>query len=271
MSSDRKIGIIGGGKMGEAIVAGLLKGGAVKKPNILVSDTAAETRTRLEKRYGIKSTSSNSEVAAESDLVLLCVQPKDVAEVLESIRSSLDSGKLLVSIAAGVTTDYIQRALGRRQDLVRAMPNNACTIGESMTALTLGKDTAANRLEEAVAVFSTVGRTVVLEERLFDAVTGLSGSGPAYAYLFIEALADGGVKVGIPKDAAVKLAAQTVLGAAKMVLETGEHPSKLRDLVATPGGTTVHGLYELERGRVRAFCIRAVESATKRAKELTIQ
>ena len=269
MSLNRKIGIIGGGKMGEAIIAGLVRAGTVHAQDILVSDKVAETLERLEKRHYVRSASSNSEVAIGSDIVLLCVQPRDMAQVLESIRDSLSPAKLLISIAAGVATDYIQRILGKKQDLVRAMPNNACTIGEGMTVLALAKDTPANRLKEATEVFSAVGRTLTLEERLFDAVTGLSGSGPAYVYLFIEALADGGVKVGIPKNTAVTLAAQTVLGAAKMVLETGEHPAKLKDLVATPGGTTVQGLYEFEEGKLRASCVRAVERATQRARELS--
>lgn len=257
--------------MGEAIVAGLIKTGVVDKENVLVSDVVQDVRERVGKRYGVRSTSSNHQVTAESDIVILCVQPRDVAQVLESIVDSLNSEKLLISVAAGVTTEYIERILGRKQDLVRAMPNIACTIGEGMTVLSPARDTSMARLGEAVTVFSAVGRTVVLEEHLLDAVTGLSGSGPAYVYLFIEALAEGGVKVGIPKSVAIILAAQTVMGAAKMVLETGEHPSKLKDLVATPGGTTIHGLYELERGSLRASCINAVESATKRAKELSMR
>ncbi|MEM2094933.1 MAG: pyrroline-5-carboxylate reductase [Candidatus Bathyarchaeia archaeon] len=270
MLLEKKVGIIGCGKMGEAIVAGLIRTNMVDKENVLVSDVVQDARERVEKRYGVRSTSSNHQVTAESDIVILCVQPGNIAQVLESIAGLLDS-KLLISVAAGVTTEYIERILGRKQDVVRAMPNIACTIGEGMTVLSPAKDTSMARLSEAVTVFSAVGRTMVLEERLFDAVTGLSGSGPAYVYMFIEALAEGGLKVGIPKDVAVILAAQTVLGAAKMVLETGEHPSKLKDLVATPGGTTIHGLYELEKGNLRASCISAVESATKRAKELSVR
>ena len=270
MSLNRKIGIVGGGKMGEAIIAGLLRAGKIRKQDIIVSDVNGNTRERLEKHYGIRSTSNNADVVLESDVIILCVQPRDMAHALESIRNSISSEKLLISIAAGVTTDFIQRVLGKKQDLVRAMPNNPCTIGEGMIVITLAKDTSERRMEEAFEVFSSVGRTLTLEEHLFDAVTGLSGSGPAYAYLFIEALADGGVKMGIPKSTAVTLAAQTVLGAAKMVLETEEHPAKLRDLVTTPGGTTVQGLCELEEGKLRASCSRAVERATQRAKELTV-
>ena len=266
---NQKIGIVGGGKMGEALVAGLLKAGKIPKKDILVSDVNEETRERLEKHYGVRSTSNNADTVSESDIILLCVQPREMAHALESIRDSISSEKLLISIAAGVTTDFIQRVLGKKQDLVRAMPNNPCTIGEGMIVITLANGTPGRRLKEAADVFSSVGRTLMLEECLFDAVTGLSGSGPAYAYLFIEALADGGVKVGIPKNTAVTLAAQTVLGAARMVLETGEHPAKLRDLVATPGGTTVHGLCEFEEGKLRASCSRAVERATQRAKELS--
>ncbi len=267
---NQKIGIVGGGKMGEALVAGLLKAGKIPKQDILVSDVNRETRERIEKRYGVRSTSNNADTVSESDVILLCIQPREMTHALESIRSSISSEKLLISIAAGVTTDFIQCVLGKKQDLVRAMPNNPCTIGEGMIVITVANDTPERRLKEAADIFSSVGRTLMLEERLFDAVTGLSGSGPAYAYLFIEALADGGVKMGIPKSAAVTLAAQTVLGAARMVLETGEHPAKLRDLVATPEGTTVQGLYEFEKGKLRASCSRAVERATQRAKELAV-
>ncbi len=255
--------------MGEALVAGLLKSGKIRREDILVSDISKEVQDRLRASYGVRTTFDNVYAVSESDVVLLCVPPKETTDALESIRDSIESEKLLISIVAGVTTDFIQRILRRKQNLVRAMPNSPCTIGEGMIVVTLADGTPRQRLKEAVDIFSSVGRTIVLEERLFDAVTGLSGSGPAYAYLFIEALADGGVKVGIPKSTAVTLAAQTVLGAARMVLETGEHPAKLRDMVATPEGTTVHGLYELEDGKFRVSCLLAVERAAQRARELS--
>jgi pyrroline-5-carboxylate reductase len=266
----RRIGVIGGGKMGEGIVAGLLRTGLVGKEDLLVCDIVPERRGHLSETYGIKCTGDDAEVVRRSDVIILSVRPSEMANTLVSIREALSREKLLISIAAGVTTGFIRRGLGQvGVDLVRAMPNNPCTIGEGMTALTAPEETPVQRLEEAERIFSSVGRTVRLEEYLFDAVTGLSGSGPAYVYLFIEALADGGVKMGIPKNIAVALAAQTVLGSAKMVLETGEHPAKLKDLVATPAGTTVAGLYELEEAGMRAACMGAVEAATKRAGEIS--
>jgi len=267
----KKIGIVGGGKMGEALIAGLLKTNTVEKDGILVGELVLDRREHLSQTYGIECISDNAEVAKRSDILILSVRPRDMAAALTSVRDSLTPEKLLISIAAGVTTKFIQRTLNKRVDLVRAMPNNPCTIGEGMTVLTTAEGTPANRLEEVKRIFASVGRTLKLEEDLFDAVTGLSASGPAYVYLFIEALADGGVKAGIPKDVAITLAAQTVLGSARMVLETGEHPAKLKDLVATPAGTTVCGLYELEQGGLRAASIKAVEKATARARELSSQ
>jgi len=257
--------------MGEALIAGLLRTKTVEKDRILVGEVARDRREYLSQTYGVECTSDNRDVARRSDILVLCVRPREMTEALASIRDSLTPEKLLVSVAAGVTTKFIQRTLNKRVDLVRAMPNNPCTIGEGMTVLATAEGTPANRLEEAQRIFASVGRTLNLEEYLFDAVTGLSASGPAYVYLFIEALADGGVKVGIPKNVALVLAAQTVLGSARMVLETGEHPAKLKDLVATPGGTTVCGLFELEQGGLRAASMRAVEKATLRARELSSQ
>jgi pyrroline-5-carboxylate reductase len=254
--------------MGEALLSGMLRAGKFRREEIIVSDILPERVEQLSNKYGVKCTLDNLEVAEKSDVIVLCVQPIDVVKAIQSIKASLNKKKLLISIAAGVGTDYIQRFISKDVDLVRAMPNNPCMVGEGMIVLTAAEGTPSTRLEEAKEIFTCVGRTMFLGEHLFDAVTGLSGSGPAYFYLFIEALADGGVKVGIPKEAALILAAQTALGAAKMVLETGVHPAKLKDLVATPGGTTIYGLAELEEGNIRAALLKAVERATKRAREL---
>ena len=268
----RRIGVIGGGKMGESLVAGLLRTGSVDKDRLLVCDVVPERRSHLSATYGIECTGDDAELARRSDVIILCVRPREMVDALDGIREALSREKLLISIAAGVTTGFIRRSLGPvGVDLVRAMPNNPCTIGEGMTALTAADETPVRRLQEAEQIFNSVGRTVRLEEYLFDAVTALSASGPAYVYLFVEALADGGVKMGIPKNIAVTLAAQTVLGSAKMILETGEHPAKLKDLVATPSGTTVAGLYKLEEAGLRAACMGAIEAATKRAGELSAQ
>jgi pyrroline-5-carboxylate reductase len=196
------------------------------------------------------------------------VQPAQLPDVLFRIRTHVTPRHLLISIAAGISTRFVLQELQHEVPVIRAMPNNPCMIGEGLTALATTPLVTAEHLELAKTLFSAMGRTVILDERHFDAVTGLSGSGPAYAYLFIEALADGGVKVGLPKDVALLLAAQTVAGSGRMVIETGSHPALLRDAVATPAGTTVHGLLELEAGRLRATVVKAVEQATRRAEEL---
>ncbi len=268
MATER-IGIIGAGKMGEAMIAGLIKTGTSSNDRILVGEKEASRRTYLAKTYGITSLSKNSEVAKESSILILCVKPKDMQNALSEVKDSLSPEKILVSLAAGITTKFILECLGERVELIRAMPNNPCTIGEGMTALAAAPGTSSVSLDKIQEIFQAVGKTAILDEELFDAVTALSASGPAYVYLFIEALADAGLKMGIPKGISLALAAQTVLGSAKMVQETGEHPAKLRDLVATPGGTTVCGLYELENAGIRAAVIRAVEKATIRARELS--
>lgn len=267
----KKIGVIGGGKMGEALVAGLLKAKTVNRDGIIVGEALPERRGYLSKTYGIECMADNASVANNSDIVILCVRPRDMSEALTSISNALTGEKLLISIAAGITIKFIKRILDKHVNIVRVMPNNPCTIGEGMTVLTAAEGTPKDQLEEAQKIFASVGRTINLEEGLFDAATGLSASGPAYVYLFIEALADGGVKVGIPKNVALTLVAQTVLGSAKMVLETSEHPAKLKDLVATLAGTTVCGLFELEQAGLRAASIMAVEKAAARAKELSSQ
>ena len=263
------LGVIGAGKMGEAIVSGLIKTGMIAKDRLFVGDVDGSRRTHIANTYGVRTTSNNSSVANECKILLLCVRPADVRQVLAEIRDSVTSDKLIISIVAGITTEFIVDALEKKVNLIRAMPNSPCTIGEGITALTSSEGTPERYLDQARNMFGALGKTIYIKEELFDAVTGLSASGPAYVYLFIEALAEGGLKMGIPKNDALFLAAQTVLGSAKMVLETGEHPAKLKDMVATPGGTTVFGLYELEKVGIRAALVKAVESATIRAKELS--
>jgi pyrroline-5-carboxylate reductase len=267
--SKKIIGIIGTGKMGEALISGLTKSKLVDGTTLNASDAVPQRRDYISKKYNIQCYSNNQQVVKKSDIVILAVQPKDMKAVLDNIRDKLTSRHLLISIAAGVSIDYISRNLKKTVSTIRAMPNNPCMIGEGMITITPTTDVSEENIQAAKEIFNSIGKTMVINEAYFDAVTALSGSGPAYIYLVIEALADGGVKVGIPKDFAIELAAQTVLGSARMVLETQEHPAKLKDMVATPGGTTVTGLMELEQGKIRASFIRAVEKATKRAKELT--
>lgn len=269
LASKSRIGIIGTGKMGEALISGLMKSKLADETSLRTSDTVPQRREYISKKYGISCVPDNKQVAANSNIVILAIQPKDMKAVLDSIRDTLTPKHILISIAAGVSIEYISKTLQKNTPLIRAMPNNPCMIGEGMIALAPTSNVSEESLQTAREIFNSIGRTMVIDERYFDAITGLSGSGPAYVYLVIEALADGGVKAGIPKDVAIELAAQTVLGSARMVLETHEHPAKLRDMVATPGGTTISGLMELEEGKVRAAFMRAVEKATQRAKELT--
>lgn len=267
MAEHKRIGIIGAGKMGTALISGLLRAGMVEKDNLCASDVSTQRCDQVSETYGIKCFSDNKAVVSSSDIVIVAVEPGHVKTILEDIGGEL-ACKLLVSIVAGVSTAFLKKNLQKTIPIVRAMPNNPCMVGEGMIVLAPSPEASEKDLKAVEAIFSSVGRVMILDERFFDAVTGLSGSGPAYIYLVIEGLIEGGVRAGLPEDKALTLAAQTVLGAGKMVLETGLHPAKLREMVTTPGGTTVEGLKELERGNVKAALGMAVESAARRSKEL---
>lgn len=264
----RRIGVIGAGKMGEAILTGLVKSG-VDRGLIRVSDISEERRRIISEHLKIECYGDNARLAEESDIIVLAVPPSAAPRVLHKVKDRLTLNHLVISLAAGVKTKRLLDAVGRPFKLIRAMPNNPCMIGEGMTVLAPTKLVTEKDLKDARRLFSSVGRVAVASEEHLDAVTGLSGSGPAYVYLVIEALADGGVEMGLPKDLSLTLAAQTVLGAARMVLETGKPPAELKNMVATPGGTTVQGLYVLEESGVRAAFIKAVEEATRKAEELS--
>ncbi len=268
MVERKRIGIIGAGKMGAALIAGLLRAETVEKDDLCASDVSAQRRDQIAKTYGIQCFTDNKMAVSRCDIVVLAVEPVHVKAVLEEVGEEL-AGKLLVSIAAGTSIAFLKKNLQRTTiPIVRAMPNNPCMVGEGMTVLAPSPEASGEDLEAAEAIFSAVGKVMVLDERFFDAVTGLSGSGPAYIYLVVEGLVEGGVRAGLPEDKALVLAAQTVLGAGKMVLETGLHPAKLREMVTTPGGTTIEGLKELERGNVKAALSMAVGSAARKSKEL---
>jgi len=267
LAIDRRIGVIGAGKMGTALISGLLKAGVVKKDKICASDVSAQRCDYISKTYGIRCFPDNKAVVANSDIVIIAVEPKHVKEVLEDIGEKL-ADQTLVSIAAGISIDFLKKNLRKPVSIVRAMPNNPCMVGAGMTVLTSSPEVSEKEFGVVESIFSSVGRVLVLDERFFDAVTGLSGSGPAYIYLAIEGLVEGGVKSGLPENTAIILAAQTVLGAGKMILETKTHPAKLREMVTTPGGTTIEGLKELERGDVKGFFSRAVERAAQKSREL---
>ncbi|MCZ6780927.1 MAG: pyrroline-5-carboxylate reductase [Nitrospirae bacterium] len=263
----RTLACVGAGQMAEALLAGILGSHAFSPEALRATDISAERRDIIKQRFGIPVGSDNREAVAWADVTLLAVKPQSLGAVMESIAPVL-AGKLVISILAGISIRKIGASAPDGTRIVRVMPNMPALVREGVSALAIGPGATEEDRRLTQILFDAVGRTVTVEERLMDAVTGLSGSGPAYAFLAIEAMADGGVKMGLPRGIAEVLAAQTVLGAAQMVLQSGEHPARLKDRVASPGGTTIAGLHCLERGRVRATLMAAVEAATKRSREL---
>lgn len=262
-----KIAFIGGGQMAEALIAGLVSTHCCEPDQIWATDPVAGRCDTLKRLYGIRVGGTNREAASWAGTIVLAVKPQILDGVMQEIAGELTRA-LAVSVAAGMPIQAIMNAGGPGARVVRAMPNTPAMVREGMTALAIGPGVSEVDAGVARTIFESVGKVVVVEERLMDAVTGLSGSGPAYVFLAIEAMADGGVKMGLPRATAELLAAQTVLGAAKMVIETGEHPARLKDKVASPGGTTIAGLHCLESGGMRATLIDAIEAATTRSLEL---
>jgi pyrroline-5-carboxylate reductase len=255
--------------MGEALVSGLVQSGSAKPENIICTDVREERLEELRGRYGVGTMSSNVEAVAASEVVIYAVKPQLMAEVLKETADQLDMSKVVISIAAGVPLRAIESLLHKELRLIRVMPNIAASVKESATALSAGKHARKEDVELAMAIFNSVGKAVFLRENyLMDAITGLSGSGPAYIFIIVDALADAGVKMGLSRKDAQFLAAQTVLGAAKMLMETREHPGQLKDRVTSPGGTAIAGIHTLEKGGLRTTLINAVEAATQRSKEL---
>jgi len=263
-----RIGFIGAGRMGEALIRGLISSGMRKAADITAYDVSSERLQEVAGTLGIGTARSNREVVGNADVVFLAVKPNTVPAVLEDVRGSVTPEHLIVSIAAGVTIESIESALQPKSRVIRVMPNTPCLVGETAAAFALGTAATAEDGELVRSILDAVGTSFAVEEKLLDAVTGLSGSGPAYIYIAIEAMADGGVRMGLPRDVALALAAQTALGAAKMVLETGQHPGALKDAVASPGGTTIAAIQTLEERGFRSALIAAVEAATRRSKEL---
>ena len=263
-----RVGFVGAGKMATALARGLCQTGFTIPERIAASDVSALAREAFVAQSGARSFDSNLEVLAHSEIVVLAVKPQHFQHVLAELKDHFGPQHLIVSIAAGVALDTMAEVLGRGQRLVRVMPNTPCLVGASASAYCLGGAASPADGDLVSRMLDAVGISFELPEHLLDSVTGLSGSGPAFVCLVIEALADGGVKMGLPRDVATKLAAQTVLGTARMVLETGEHPAALKDAVASPGGTTIAGLFELERGALRGCLMNAVEAATLRSREL---
>lgn len=265
---NRKIGLLGAGNMAGALIRGLLGSNTLRPEQLRASDLNADQLAQLETSYGIETHTDNSQLLAWANVVVLAVKPQVIGQVLEQVSSQLDSNTLVISIAAGVPLTAIEARLPAGARVLRAMPNTAAIALAGATGIAPGSHATPEDIRFARALFDAVGRSVVLDESALDAVTGLSGSGPAYVMVMIDALADGGVKVGLSRETALMLAAQTVYGSAKLLLDTGEHPARLKDMVTSPGGTTIAGLHALEAGGIRHTLINAVELATRRATEL---
>ncbi len=263
-----RIAVLGAGKIGESLIGGLLESGLVASGDIVATARHQERLDLLQEKFKVGTSLRNDRAVQGAALVVLAVKPQAMKEVLLEIRRRVTRRQLVISVAASVPTSFIERHLGAGVPVVRAMPNTPCLIQQGMTALARGRHAADHHLEVARQIFAPLGRCLTLEERHMDAVTALSASGPAYIYVVIESLAEGGVKVGLPRDVATTLAAQMVLGSAAMVLQSGEHPAKLKDVVTTPAGCTIDGLLELEEGGLRVTLIKAVVRATRRAAEL---
>lgn len=268
ITSPLRWGFIRAGRMATALIRGMLRAGATTSEAISSSDPLASSRAALRNDTGAFVTESNLEVARRSDVLVLAVKPQSMAAVLAEMRHAITPDHLVISIAAGVSMATLSAGIGAMHRLVRVMPNTPALLGEGASGYSLGLHVRASDEEVVRTCLVAVGRAYRVPENLLDAVTGLSGSGPAFVYVMIEALSDGGVRVGLPRDIATALAAQTVLGAAKMVLETGDHPGLLKDQVTSPGGTTIAGLHALERGGFRASLMDAVEAAARRSAEL---
>jgi len=264
----RSVGFVGAGNMGEALIKGLLAANLVPAEAIHATDVRLERLKELNRQYGIQISSDNAELIRHADIVILAVKPQIMDAVLTEIAPVVTRRKLLISIAAGVSTAKIRAVLGKDARLIRVMPNTPALVLEGVTAVAKAEGLEADDLETAGEIFSAVGRVVVLGEELMDAVTGLSGSGPAYIAVVIESLADGGVRMGLDRITAMTLATQTVLGTAALLRETGLHPGAVKDMVCSPGGTSIAGIAALEEGGIRTTFIKAVERATQRSREL---
>ena len=269
MLKDKKIGFIGSGNMAEALISGLVLSGATNPANIICSDIREEPLQDMREKYSIATTTKNVEVVEKSEIIIYATKPQILAKVLKESAPALDKSKLVISIAAGVPLAAIASGLKKELRLIRVMPNICAFVKESATAIAAGEFVEDGDVELAKAIFDSVGVSVFIEENiLMDAFTGLSGSGPAYVFLIIEAMADAGVKMGLSRKDSLLLSAQTIMGSAKLLLDTNEHPGQLKDRVTSPGGTSIAGIHTLEQGGLRTTIMDAVEAATNRSKEL---
>lgn len=264
----KSIAVVGVGKLGEALIAGLLKQGDIKVGDITGSVGHESSIKRVRERLGISTSLDNREVVAGKDIILLAVKPQNMDAVVSEIADVVTANQLIVSVAASVTTIFVEERLKNEVPVVRAMPNTPSILNAGMTGLCIGRHATEEHKQLAESIFKCVGETVFVDESLMDGVTALSASGPAYLYVIIESLAEAGVKLGIPRDVSTLLAAQTMFGASKMVLDSKAHPAMLKDSVTTPAGCTIDGLMELEEGKLRVTLIKAVVKAAERAREL---
>jgi pyrroline-5-carboxylate reductase len=270
-TSQMRLAILGAGKMGGILAEAFVKQGLVSAKNVIATVQHAGQPRKSLASLSIAATTNNRAAVKNADVILLCVKPQAVAQLVTEVRRELNDKKLVISIAASVPTDYIERRLKGKVPVIRAMPNTPSMVGAGITALAKGKYAADKHVEMARALFGSVGLTLVADEKNMDAITGLSASGPAFIYIILESLAEGGVKAGLSREVATLLAAQTALGAAKVVIDTGHHPALLKDTVTTPAGCTIDGILELEEGGLRVTLIKAVVKAAERAKELLVR
>ena len=264
-----KVGFIGAGNMAEALIKGLLISKVFNKKEITASDISEERESYISKKYGVNINKNNKALVKESEIVILSVKPNNIKTVVKEISSGLSTNKILISIAAGMTTSIIGKALGKNSKVVRVMPNTPALVLEAASAIYFGSKLNEKDKEQVQKIFGAIGKTFTVEkEELMNGITALSGSGPAFVSLFIEALSDGGVKTGLPRDTALQLAVQTVLGTAKLISEENIHPAALKDMVSSPAGTTIEGLAELEVNGFRGNVISAIEAAERRSRQL---
>ncbi len=262
------LGFIGCGTMGSALLEGIIQKGLVKAGEIAACDQDMKRLEYLQEKYAVNIYPDAAELCSKAKTIFLAVKPQDMAALLEGVKQTITADHLLISVAAGLKLDFFQDLLGGDKKIVRVMPNASCLVGQGMSAISKGQAVSREEEQEVATLLEALGKVLVLDEKHMDAVTGLSGSGPAYVFFFIEALADGGVEVGLTRDQALLLAAQTVYGAAAMLLEKQEHPAVLKNAITSPGGTTSAGLLAMEKGAARAAIINAVKEATLRGRAL---
>lgn len=266
---NKTVGFIGSGNMGSAIMGGIIEKGIVGGKNIIASDPNEASLNKLKEKYNINTTTDNKETAGKSDILILSIKPVMFPNVINEIKGEIKDETLIISIAAGQTVSKIEKLFEKEIKLIRIMPNTPALVAEAMSAIVTNKNVSKDDLDITIQIFSSIGKCEVVEEGLIDAITGISGSSPAYVYMFIEAMADAGVRAGLKREQAYKFASQAVLGSAKMVLETNMHPGELKDMVCSPSGTTIDAVYSLEKDGFRGSVMRAVDECIKKSVEMS--